>query len=101
MEKCGEVHGEEVNDLNVSLMEDHKCKSEKLKLPSKEICCIQHQDQVWFVSFSNNSLFISSASKDGKIIISQLFPNSSKVCFFFFFFSIDVSTLLFVCRLKK
>ncbi|XP_074589746.1 WD repeat-containing protein 26 homolog [Curcuma longa] len=56
---------------SLSLYTDHKCGKDLL--PSHTIQVLQeHQDEVWFVQFSNNGKYLASASNDKSAIIWEV-----------------------------
>ncbi|KAJ3053232.1 hypothetical protein HK097_004741 [Rhizophlyctis rosea] len=65
-----------VEDSSLSLFIDHACN--KHHFPSTTTHVFEeHADEVWFVSFSNNGLYLASASKDATAIIWDMENYSS------------------------
>lgn len=52
----------------ISLYSDHICNREEFPSHTSHILK-DHQDEVWHVSFSNNGLYLASASKDHSVIV--------------------------------
>ncbi|CAG8545721.1 3038_t:CDS:2, partial [Scutellospora calospora] len=59
------------SDKYISLYSDHVC--DRSQFPSKTTHIFErHEDEVWYVAFSNNGKFLASASKDKTAIIWSL-----------------------------
>ncbi|TPX33339.1 hypothetical protein SmJEL517_g03751 [Synchytrium microbalum] len=59
------------NEDNISLYTDHSC--DRNEFPCETTHVLQeHSDEVWFVAFSHNGLYLASASKDNTAIIWSL-----------------------------
>ncbi|KAL6883807.1 hypothetical protein ACP4OV_011221, partial [Aristida adscensionis] len=52
----------------ITLFEDHKCHEEQIPSKCAQILC-GHNNEVWFVRFSNNGNFLASSSSDCTAII--------------------------------
>ncbi|KAJ3033834.1 hypothetical protein HDV00_005799 [Rhizophlyctis rosea] len=66
-----------VEDASLSLFTDHAC--DRNHFPSTTTHVLEeHSDEVWFISFSNNGLYLASASKDATAIIWSIEEYRSK-----------------------
>jgi len=55
-------------DESISLLAEHKC--ERTQVPTESVAVLEkHSNEVWFVKYSNNGLYLASSSKDGGIIL--------------------------------
>ncbi|ORZ03628.1 WD40-repeat-containing domain protein [Syncephalastrum racemosum] len=58
-------------DIEYCLLTDHKC--DKIIMPHSTVKILQgHRDEVWYLQFSNNGLYLASVSKDSTCIIWDL-----------------------------
>ncbi|KAJ3678361.1 hypothetical protein LUZ60_002164 [Juncus effusus] len=58
-------------DKCLSLFVDHKC--EKDQIPSRTVQVLDaHQDEVWYIQFSNNGKYLATASNDMSVIIWEV-----------------------------
>ncbi|KAH0468746.1 hypothetical protein IEQ34_001978 [Dendrobium chrysotoxum] len=58
-------------DNALSLFTDHQCGKDQL--PSKTLQILQgHDDEIWFLQFSNDGKYLASSSNDGSVIIWEV-----------------------------
>ena len=60
----------------ITLLSKHKCSKETVPTNTSEIL-EEHTDEVWFLSYSNNGLYLASGSKDNSIILWKVIDNNN------------------------